>query len=699
MPIAFDTRAARAAALVLSLLAVPAAAPAQPSPATATAALDVPYLPQTEALCGGAATAMIFRYWGDRHASVQQFAPLVDRDAGGIADSTLIDAIRDRHWTATRLEGSIDVLRSEIAAGRPPMILIEDRPQRYHYVVVVAVDEAGVAVHDPTWGPSRRFPAAKLQAAWKPTGFWTLRVTPSADRAAATAPSDQSPSSVSASPASPPAGGPSETRSASGCDQRLDAAIDEIAARGLSSADAILQPLIVECPDSAGPLRELAGVRFAEKSWSAASDLAEAALERDPDDRYAADVLASSRFMMNDFDGALRAWNRVGKPILDSVRIAGLRRTRYSLLAQALDLPPDQILTARAFRLARRRLESMPDLAATRIALRPDDEGYAVADVAVVEQATLPRTPVQWIAAGVQAGLEREVSANVPGPTGQGERWSASWGWWENRPRASMQFAAPRLSRPHGVWRVGMAWEAQTYGAETAAIREERLTGDIGMSTWLTPSLRASIASGFDRWTRMDGDSDRTLHLSAALEARLVDDRIAVQLLVGRWSGLGGAPGFGLAALDLTARNRHDPGPIVTIARAGLSAASAEAPLALWSGAGEGRSRAPLLRAHSLLHDGRIDGTVFGRRLAHATLEAQHWLRRPSIVRLGAALFADAAAAGDRAAFSHGHAFQTDVGVGLRVRVPGRAGLFRVDYARGLRDDARTWIVGWQAVE
>ena len=44
--------------------------------------LNVPFLPQTPALCGGAAVAMVFRYYGDRHADVQQFAPLVDRRAG-----------------------------------------------------------------------------------------------------------------------------------------------------------------------------------------------------------------------------------------------------------------------------------------------------------------------------------------------------------------------------------------------------------------------------------------------------------------------------------------------------------------------------------------------------------------------------------------------------------------------------------------
>jgi hypothetical protein len=59
----------------------------------------------------------------------------------------------------------------------------------------------------------------------------------------------------------------------------------------------------------------------------------------------------------------------------------------------------------------------------------------------------------------------------------------------------------------------------------------------------------------------------------------------------------------------------------------------------------------------------------------------------------------DTAGADDRLSFVHGRAFQVDAGIGLRVRVPGRSGVFRVDYARGLRDGARAWVIGWQENE
>ncbi|MBS1817007.1 MAG: C39 family peptidase [Acidobacteria bacterium] len=669
-------------AALLALVCGGATAAAQ-SPPAQRVALDVPFLPQTEDLCGGAATAMLFRFWGDRHASVRQFEALVDRTAGGIADSVLIDAIEQRQWSVHRLPGSVEAIRAELDAGRPPMLLIEDRPGRYHYVVAVGADAAHVFLHDPTWGPARKVPIGTLTHAWRPTNFWMIRVVPQAGT-----PRVQS---STAQPQAPAATAPA--REASSCDQRVDRALDAIEASGLERADELLLPLTRECPDAAAPWRELAGVRFAQRRWDDASALASEALARDPHDRYAADVLGSSRFMRNDFDGALRAWNRIDKPTLDSIRITGLTRTRYALLADALGLREQQVLTAEAFRLARRRLESLPDLSSTRLSLRPDEDHFAVADIAVVERGTLPRGPIQWAATAAQAGLERSLSISVPGRTGQGETWSAGVGWWERRPRVDLTFAAPVTTGLRGVWRVGASWAAQVYGGPAVARREEQLGGSISFSTWLSPNLQADIRSGVDRWTSEGDQGRRMVHVRGLIERRFSNDRVAASASAARYIGTNS---FGLFDASVLARTSREPKPLVLLVRGGVTHAGPGAPLALWSGAGEGRSRGPLLRAHRLLHDGRIDGPVFGRTLMHATLEAQHWFDRPHLVRLGAAAFADAARAGSRPDWATAPGVQVDIGLGVRVRVPGRSGAFRVDYAYGTRDGARAWFIGWQ---
>ena len=93
-----------------SLIVALSLAAATPEPIQATApltaesaiALDVPYLSQTEAMCGGAAAAMVLRYWGDATAAVQQFGALVDRRAGGIATTMLVAAVEQRQWRTFR---------------------------------------------------------------------------------------------------------------------------------------------------------------------------------------------------------------------------------------------------------------------------------------------------------------------------------------------------------------------------------------------------------------------------------------------------------------------------------------------------------------------------------------------------------------------------------------------------------------------
>src|ERR1044071_3619213 len=78
--------------------------------------------------------------------------------------------------------------------------------------------------------------------------------------------------------------------------------------------------------------------------------------------------------------------------------------------------------------------------------------------------------------------------------------------------------AAPRVDARRGVWRGGLAWDEQTYGSgEPAGIREERLRGDVGLATWLTPDLQLSVTLGVDRWQLMSGEVTKTMSVGGAI--------------------------------------------------------------------------------------------------------------------------------------------------------------------------------------
>src|SRR5262249_4348275 len=200
----------------------------------------------------------------------------------------------------------------------------------------------------------------------------------------------------------------------------LDDAVERIARAGLESADALLESVRAECPRSAGPLRELAGVRFAQKRYAEAAALARQALDLAEAqgaeaDAYATDVLGSSLFMQNDEIGALDAWNRIDRPHVDRVRIDGITRSRYQTIAAALGLESGDRLTADAFARARRRLGELPDRSSARLSLRPQADGFALVDVVVAERNAIPRDAAGWAGGGVAAAVDRQVDVALPG--------------------------------------------------------------------------------------------------------------------------------------------------------------------------------------------------------------------------------------------------------------------------------------------
>ncbi len=645
-------------------------------------ALDVPYLPQTDALCGGAAVAMVYRYWGDVHAEVKQFAPLVDRRAGGIADVTLVQAVRRRGWTADHFEGSVPQLRANLAAGRPVIVLLADGRNRYHYVVVIGAAADRIVVHDPAWGPSRSLRAADFLNRWQATQFWSLLVLPG-EGSVASGRTSQTPE-------------PKAAAHTSRCDTLLADAIVSIQTAGLASADDILAGVSAECPGTPGPVRELAGVRFVQRRWSDAAALARRAVTLDAADSYAWDVLGSSLFMQDDAAGALRAWNHIGRPRVNLVRIEGLRRTRYQTVAGALPIVPGEVLTAGAFERSQRLLDDLPDRRAARLRLKPEADGYASVDVVVQERGVRPQGGAEWAAVSARTAVDREMSVVVPGGTGQGELWTANWRWWADRPRVAISFAAPGTRRLAGVWRVDGSWETQTYGFGSAAaerqVRESRAHGSLTVGGWLTGGIRYAFTGGVDSWNGARRDAS----VGASIEHRWIRDRVLVGADGTRWVPLSGDRGF--SSLGIRAAVRTSPDAVRWDYRiaSGIDWASADAPFALWSGAGDGRARDRLLRAHPLLIDGIVDaGTPasFGRTLMFGSAEAQRWLARPRLPRLGLAGFADVAR-GSRG-FTAGSGTNVDVGAGLRLRVPGWDGILRVDLAYGLRDGRNAMTFGW----
>jgi hypothetical protein len=629
---------------------------AQPSPRPLSI-LDVPFISQSEALCGGAAAAMVLRYWGERGVDADSFAHLVDRSAAGIRTTTLVDALQRLGWTVVPAAGTDERLIGEMSRGRPVIALIEDRPGTFHYVVVVASTPRAIVFHDPARAPYRLMDRDRFARLWAASDHWMAVIVPAAAAVPAGVPADREPGSDDLP-----------------CDARLEEGIRLARANRLDEAERTLTSAL-SC-GGAAPLRELAGLRLLQRRWPDVSELAASALDEDPRDAHAWELLATSRFVQSDPVGALEAWNRIDKPRVDLVAVNGLTRTRHRIVERLLNVDGQALLTPQLWDLSERRLADLPSASGTRLEYVPSASGAAELRAHVVERPLVPSDRWSYLGMALEAAARNEVAFTVGSITGGGETLTAGWRFWRGRPRGSLDVASP--APWGGLWGVDAAVERQSFDDDRVPVAR-RTGGGLSLGGWVLPWARLSGRGGVDAWDPAGtyGTIEGTVLLASPRE------RVAVEVSGSTWWG---PERFATLASVARWRSRAEPRGQLVLASAGASVASMFTPPDLWFAGDTGRSRPIALRAHPLVDDGEIRVERLGRRILHGSLEAQRWWSTRSPIRVGAAVFADVAQVGDR--LSVGERTDVDLGAGLRIAVPGVAGTFRLDVAKGLRDGA-----------
>lgn len=667
----------------------PSGAPLAPHPGLRL--LDVPFVPQTAALCGGAAVAMVMRFWGEPDIRAEDFAILARPGEAGISAADLERAVVERGWRALPFSGGLDETLLQLRSGRPVIALVREGGGRNHYIVLVGAAADRVLLHDPARGPFRVMDAAVLQQAWREAGDWALLILPPGPAAAVS----------STAPILPGAARPEddagEPDTADGCALLVERGARLARAGEIAAAEELLGAALVLCDGTPGPLVELAGVRFRQKRWRDAEALAGRAARLQPHDAYTWDLLATTRFVQGDAAAALVAWNQIGAPRVDLMRVDGLARTRYEVVSRLLDQPPGTLLTAAALRRGRRRLATLPSARAVRIEYLPVPGGTAQLNVNVLERAPWSvGSPL--LAAAAHALVEQTLRFDAATPTGNGELWSARARWSKRRPALGARVDLPSPWGALGVWHVEALWERQEIRVaslpRTPLDRLERRRSAFGCGQWASADWRWDVTGALEHWTA--GAEHAALEIG--LERRACRDRLMLRGAVSRaWSTRGGEP---YATRELRANWCSSPGierhAVRVLCRAGAAAASANAPRLLWPRAGAGPASTYLLRAHPSLDDGVLVDHGLTAELVHGGVEMQIWPWPGRLLALGVAAFVDAARPG--APFRSAIApVQTDVGAGLRLQLPATNECLRLDVARGMRDGRMAFSLGIDA--
>ncbi|HYK89049.1 MAG TPA: hypothetical protein VE398_09775 [Acidobacteriota bacterium] len=120
---------------------------------------------------------------------------------------------------------------------------------------------------------------------------------------------------------------------------------------------------------------ELAGIAF--KQGNAAESIRQLrhALKADPRDSYGNDFLATLYFLQGNLEASLKYWNRIGRPMIESVDTGTVPKLDPVLLDRALAFSPASRLDLKDLVLSRERLEWMDVFSTFRFELRPRRNG------------------------------------------------------------------------------------------------------------------------------------------------------------------------------------------------------------------------------------------------------------------------------------------------------------------------------------
>jgi hypothetical protein len=140
-------------------------------------------------------------------------------------------------------------------------------------------------------------------------------------------------------------------------------------------AENAFQAGLRQAPHDPRFLIELAGVAFRQKHYTQAARCLRRALKLAPKDTYANDFLGTIYFLQGNLDGALKYWNRVGKPQVGESKADPVPHVSPALLDRAFAFSPASTLQWSEFLATDVRIRSLEIFSRYQFDLRAREDG------------------------------------------------------------------------------------------------------------------------------------------------------------------------------------------------------------------------------------------------------------------------------------------------------------------------------------
>ena len=430
--------------------------------------IDVPFTRQEKNGCGSASVWMLMEYWGKSPSAVDAIhRTLYSKEAGGIFASDIERFLGGKGFRTASFAGNWADLAENVSKGRPLMVSIEanSRGTPLHYVLVVGVDEAleAVLVNDPAQRKLLPMARSDFERRWDAMNRWTLLAIPEGSAAPATR----------SRPAPP-------TPSAS---SSLDDASAAFRARDFNAARRHIRK------DGTG-------------------------------DAFTSEFLATTYFLENNLEAALKYWNRNGSPQLREVQMDFPTRWNPILLDHTLGISRATVLRDEDYVTARKRLDASETFTRYSFDLVPVQGTESEFDLNVRAAERSQWSPLGWF-----RGLAYETV--TPGFTNIGGRAinvESLWRWDLNKRRIALGVSGPVSVNTRLLAQLDARNEIWEMDGQTIPLRKEELR--LSLSTLATH--RWSWSSGGVLTRRPSGMSLKYEGTSNYDVLRLPESRLTV---------------------------------------------------------------------------------------------------------------------------------------------------------------------------
>ncbi len=201
-------------------------------------------------------------------------------------------------------------------------------------------------------------------------------------------------------------------------------------------------------------LTEMAGIAYTQKRFSTAKSELRRALVLDPRDAYSNNFLASIYYLEGNLDGALKYWNRVGKPKLNDLNYDPIPKLDPLILDRSFKFSPGSIWTRNQFLTTRAELQSLDLFPHAFYDLEAQPDGSFKLVWRETERNSWKKVDLESIASMLRGLPYQTVYPELYNLNGKGLNWLSLVRWDDEKRWISSEIAGPIAQNPNQRFRL-----------------------------------------------------------------------------------------------------------------------------------------------------------------------------------------------------------------------------------------------------